>query len=86
MKSSILSLLLLALQSLAVAGGSLNMSGKLRSFNSQTIDIEDARKIYSIQRDKLGPDQNKKINQAKAGSEINLQIPFEAMTNVQLKK
>jgi hypothetical protein len=86
MRSLFLSGLITLLSFSVFAGGSLNMTAKIRNFSPQTIEIEDAKKIYSIQRDKLGPEQNKKIDQAKAGADINLQIPFDAMTAVRLKK
>jgi len=64
------------------AGGTMDFSGKLRNFDKDRVDVEDNFKIYTLDRKKLGLQQDKKIAKIKSGEDLNLVIPFDAVLNV----
>ena len=70
----------------AFAGGSMQISGVVRNFNSEKIEIEDDKKIYSIVRIKIIGSQKATIQKLRSGLKLNLTIPFDALTEVRLKK
>ncbi len=71
--------------SVVFASGNFKLVGKVRNFSSESVDIEDAKKIYTINRKKIGADQDKQIAAAKVGTELKLQVPFVAVDDVKLK-
>lgn len=73
---------ILGLSVAAQAGGSFNFSGKLRNFDANTIDVQDEKKIYTIERKALGSIQNDKIAKLKSGEKLYLEVPFDAVQKV----
>lgn len=67
------------------SGGNLQLNGVLRNFNSQTIEVEDTGKIYTIIRKKLTGPQTAKLVNLKSGTPMNLSVPFDALTQVRKK-
>lgn len=81
----ILLLLIFLFPIIGYSGGNLQLNGVLRNFNSQTIEVEDTGKVYTIIRKKLTGPQTAKLVNLKSGAEMNLSVPFDALTQVRKK-
>lgn len=78
-------LLLIAAFSFGVfASGSIQISGTIRSFTKDTIELNDGKKIYTIKRQDLGAQVPAKG--LKAGDKLALNIPMNAITDVKNAK
>jgi hypothetical protein len=78
-------LLVIALFSFGVyASGTMQLSGSVRSFTADTIELSDGAKIYTLNRKSLGPQDPAK--NLKTGMKLALNIPFNAITAVKNAK
>ena len=68
------------------SGGNLQLNGVLRNFDTQTIEVEDTKKIYSIARKKLTGLQTAKLINLKSGAQLKLSVPFDAVTQIRKNK
>jgi hypothetical protein len=79
MKKMIFSLIILS-SLRTFAGGNLQLNGTVRNFDTKTVDIDDGKKIYSIDRTKL----MQKV-QMKAGAKVQLFVSLDAIEKVRKK-
>lgn len=61
----------------ASAGGSIQLKGKIRSFDKQVLELADANYIYKLDRRAIASVQN-----PKSGQNIEVTVPFNAIKDV----
>ena len=62
---------------LASAGGSIQLKGKVRSFDKQMLELADANYIYKLDRRSIASVQN-----PKSGQDLEVMVPFNAIKDV----
>lgn len=78
--------LVIFISSFSFAGGTLQLSGSVHSFDSQTISVNDGIRIYKLEKSKLGGGQSSEIAKAQIGKNLKLVVPFDAVIDVRSKK
>lgn len=65
---------------LVFAAGTITLEGKVRNFSKDTIELSDGRKIFVIDRRKMGTIPS--AGQLKSGQKLTLHVPFTAINKV----
>lgn len=86
MKRALISFCIFLAPLFSLGSGVLQLTGRLRNFDTTSIEVEDRKKIYRIEKDKLSPGQIDELKKKKAGADLQLAVPFDAISEVKLKK
>lgn len=65
----------------AFAGGSIQLKGKVRSFDKQMLEVADNHYIYKVDRRFIAS-----VSNPKSGQDIEMMVPFNAITDVKKTK
>ncbi len=85
MKKVIVNLFIMA--SLAAhSGGALTLEGNLKNFDASTIEIDDGKKIYVIDKTKLPDNLLSSLKKLKPGAKTKIAVGFDAITNIRAVK
>ncbi len=70
---------------ISFASGIMQISGKIKAINGQSIEVNDEKKIYIISKSKLNELQIKSLAKVKIGNEVSLAVPFTAISDIKTK-
>ena len=71
---------------LSFASGTMQISGKVKAMDAQSIELNDGKKIYTLAKAKLSGIQIQSLEKIKIGSEVKLAVPFTAISDVKTIK
>ena len=71
---------------ISFAGGTMQISGSVRNFDTERIEIEDHTRIYSIFRKKITGPQTAGFKMLRSGANLKLTVSFDAISDIRLKK
>lgn len=84
-KSMIITLVMIILipSSHLFASGTMILDGELKAFSTKTLEISDGNSVFTVDRSKISETKNKELKKINRGSKISLQLPFNAITDMQ---
>ena len=79
-------LLVVLLSSWSWAGGTMQLTGKLRSLLDKSFEVADDQNVYVISKEKIGRSNLEMLKKTKVGEEVTMWISFDAVDSVKTNK